>query len=220
MFVGPNIVTDGLVFAIDAGSKKSYPGSGTMVYGLSSGNNGTLVNGTTISTTNNGVFNLDGSNDYISTTYGKDINPYNNPLSVSVWVKVTTIKNSMFISTGQGRGNSDSNQRLYISIYNGNWDWGIRGSSWSGGNIAADNNWNFVTIVIDNVNARFYLNKNQIYTKSVNSTYILNDSFLFGVHDITSYAFDGELSNISIYNRALTLQEIQQNYNALKSRFI
>ena len=26
---GPNIVTDGLVFAVDAGSERSYPGSGT-----------------------------------------------------------------------------------------------------------------------------------------------------------------------------------------------
>ena len=26
---GPNIVTDGLVFAVDAGSTRSYPGSGT-----------------------------------------------------------------------------------------------------------------------------------------------------------------------------------------------
>ena len=28
-FRGPNIVTDGLVFALDAGSPRSYPGSGT-----------------------------------------------------------------------------------------------------------------------------------------------------------------------------------------------
>ena len=26
---GPNIVTDGLVFAVDAGSERSYPGTGT-----------------------------------------------------------------------------------------------------------------------------------------------------------------------------------------------
>ena len=29
IFRGPNIVTDGLVFAVDPGSTRSYPGSGT-----------------------------------------------------------------------------------------------------------------------------------------------------------------------------------------------
>ena len=30
-FTGPNIVTDGLVLAYDAGSARSYPGSGTQL---------------------------------------------------------------------------------------------------------------------------------------------------------------------------------------------
>ena len=34
-FVGPNIVTDGLVFAVDAGSERSYPGTGSTWYDLS-----------------------------------------------------------------------------------------------------------------------------------------------------------------------------------------
>ena len=32
-FTGPNIVTDGLVFAIDAGSERSYSGSGVKIHG-------------------------------------------------------------------------------------------------------------------------------------------------------------------------------------------
>ena len=36
----PRVVTDGLVFAVDAGNVKSYPGSGTVWYDLSgNGNN-------------------------------------------------------------------------------------------------------------------------------------------------------------------------------------
>ena len=30
-FRGPNIVTDGLILALDAGSPRSYPGTGTSV---------------------------------------------------------------------------------------------------------------------------------------------------------------------------------------------
>jgi len=34
MFTGPNIVTDGLIFAIDAANPKSYPGTGDVIYCL------------------------------------------------------------------------------------------------------------------------------------------------------------------------------------------
>jgi hypothetical protein len=35
MYVGPDIVTDGLVLSLDAGSERSYPGTGTTWYDLS-----------------------------------------------------------------------------------------------------------------------------------------------------------------------------------------
>ena len=34
-----------------------------------------------------------------------------------------------------------------------------------------------------------------------------------------TYMWNGNISNFTIYNRALTAAEIQQNYNALKGRF-
>jgi hypothetical protein len=45
IFRGPNIVTDGLVFAVDAGSERSYPGTGTTTTSLVGSNTGTLTNG-------------------------------------------------------------------------------------------------------------------------------------------------------------------------------
>jgi len=44
-FVGPDIVDDGLIFAVDAGSTRSYPGSGTTTTSLIGSNTGTLTNG-------------------------------------------------------------------------------------------------------------------------------------------------------------------------------
>lgn len=40
---------------------------------------------------------------------------------------------------------------------------------------------------------------------------------IFG--NFAGYPFNGRISKTSIYNRALTAAEIQQNFNALKSRF-
>lgn len=67
---------------------------------------------------------------------------------------------------------------------------------------------------------RLYLNGAIIDTKSVNNTFILNDNFWFGVHDNdTNYPFNGKISNVIIYNKSLTQEEIIQNYNMLKIRY-
>ena len=44
-----------------------------------------------------------------------------------------------------------------------------------------------------------------------------SDNFFIGEGVSTDMA--GEISNVQIYNRALSSQEVNQNYNALKGRF-
>ena len=63
---GPNIVTDGLVFAVDAGSTRSYPGSGTTATSLVGSILGTLNNGVGFSTANGGTWTFDGTDDKIN----------------------------------------------------------------------------------------------------------------------------------------------------------
>ena len=48
------VVTDGLVFYVDAGNGNSYPGSGTTWSDLVGGNDGTLTNGPTYTTSGTG----------------------------------------------------------------------------------------------------------------------------------------------------------------------
>ena len=207
------LITNGIKFFLDASFLPSYPATGSTWYDLGdSEKNGTLENGAVYSS--DGSIDLDGTNDYISTTYGKDINPFNNPLTITVVIKPDDlVTNQMFISTGQTRGNAVSDQRFYIAIYGGNWDWGIRTSSWSSGNIVANTRWNEITICVDSTSARFYLNGSQIYTKSVNNTYVLNDNFWFGAHDSGgNFPFNGRISSVDIYNRAILGTEILQNY--------
>jgi uncharacterized delta-60 repeat protein len=65
---------------------------------------------------------------------------------------------------------------------------------------------------------RFYMNGvllvqvENVLTTGVNIQGLMRGAF-------GGYWYKGKMSNISIYNRALTEQEIQQNYNALRSRF-
>jgi hypothetical protein len=52
---GPNVVREGLVLHLDAGTTRSYPGSGTTWNDLSgSENTGTLTNGPTFNSANGG----------------------------------------------------------------------------------------------------------------------------------------------------------------------
>ena len=68
----PRIVTDGLVFCVDAANKRSYPGAGTAWTDLTANkNNGTLQNGIAFSTDKAGIFTFDGTNEYV--TFSDDI---------------------------------------------------------------------------------------------------------------------------------------------------
>ena len=66
-FGGPRpIVSDGLVFTLDAANAKSYPGNGNTVTDLINDNDGTIQNSPTfISSENQGVFSFDGQDDHI-----------------------------------------------------------------------------------------------------------------------------------------------------------
>ena len=63
----PRIVTENLVFCVDAANIRSYPKTGTTWTDLKGGNNGTLTNmdATNFSADNGGVFIFDGASDYI-----------------------------------------------------------------------------------------------------------------------------------------------------------
>jgi hypothetical protein len=49
-------------------------------------------------------------------------------------------------------------------------------------------------------------------TTGVNITDLMRGPF-------SNYWYKGKMSQVSIYNRALTAEEVQQNYNALKGRY-
>ena len=84
---GPKVVTDGLVLALDAADRNSYPGSGTAWTDLSGrGNNGTLVNGVGYNSANFGSLSFDGSNDYVSGSI-----PTLNNWSMCLWYLSTDI---------------------------------------------------------------------------------------------------------------------------------
>jgi hypothetical protein len=220
---GPNIIEDGLVLALDAADKNSYPGSGTTWFDLSgNGNNSSLVNGPTYNTNNDGAIVLDGINDSISYP---SITFTNQPYSLELFGKITsTIEptaNRRSIFGNVNYASEFSNTTTYFT------------------NITCDStpsyfNFSFSSagsLVVGSIfHWAFTINSSKVVQIFLNSRAATADNQLTGFTNISSNftrfgiwttirPYIGDVYSIKIYNKALSASEVLQNYNALKSRF-
>ena len=214
---GPKIVTDDLVFYLDAANRKSYPGTGTSWSDLSgNGNTGTLNNGPTFDSGNGGSIVFDGSNDTVSTT-GNTLTE--SQCAVSIWFS---------------RAGNDASQRLirrlgantnrFYLLVSQNDIYGVRGE-----NNPREASFSFGVNEFINVTWQWRLSDtlHQIYINgniNYNGTYVpvaSGGDATFGLAQASGAEvwFSGNVASASVYNRVLTAQEVLQNYNALKGRF-
>jgi hypothetical protein len=216
------IVTDGLVLCLNASDRNSYISGSTTwndVSGL--GNNGTLINGPTFNSLNGGSIVFDGVNDLLQA------NAVNSSyFTLSVWAKWT-----QFFSSNQGHSlvsNNTSTSNGYM-LYQGTSDPYNRVTlfvctpslvSFTSNTSLSTNVWYNIVGTYDGNLISLYINgdldKNTTQTGTVTSN---PGSLLVGKTSYTNAYFNGNISNIQIYNRALSAQEVLQNYNATKSRF-
>lgn len=229
MFIGPNIVTDGLVLSLDAGSKKSYPGSGTTWSDLSgNGNDGTLTNGPTFASGNGGSIDFDGSNDY-ATISNTNIVP-NDITSLTVggiWKRNGDGANYETVLHQSGNttiGNSaywfgyDLNNKVTATI-------GARqGVGWSAGQTTIDadiGKWFYTLASWDGSDVYVYVNGELIKSYSLTSYSNPGTVTRIGASgDASGYLANVGVSIIHINpNKYFTQEEVLQNYNATKSRF-
>jgi hypothetical protein len=237
---GPHTVTDGLVLSLDAGNTKSYQSGSTTWFDKSgNANNGTLTNGPTFSSTNGGSIVFDGSNDYTSiansilSTLTDD-----NSLTVSMFVNI----NEPTLATLGGlfcnqkyQSESDAGGFGLCITYSGeicvNLTKEIGGVSTSYQGLGA-----------------FSMNRQQyaLYTFTYNSSTKTVTTYKNGTQQATttnaSYGwtknttnrntwigantqggwgayYKMNISSTLMYNRALSAEEVLQNYTATKSRF-
>jgi len=227
-----NIVTDGLVFNVDAGYLPSYPISGTTWYDLSGNRyDGSLINSPAYSS---GNMDFGGTNSYIS--FGSDLNFNFTNFSVSIWAKSpTNIKGNtgfpIHVTNLIGKGNwnsrscwalgyrSSSSLPANTIIFFSGMDW------YSGPSYSVDlfdlSLWNNFVGVATPSDQKLYLNGELVSTViTTKRTSITNvEDFQIGRSSYISRFFDGKISSAQIYNKELTDSEVLQNYNAQKGRF-
>ena len=220
----PKTVTDGLVFAVDAANKKSYPGSGTTWSDLAGSNDGTLTNGPTYDSGNGGSIVLDGSNDYIDTSF--NATSYF-PLTICAWVNIDDTSGTQII-VDQSTGTVGLGFRTNSAAID---------SFWRNGSVlnfkpiissySADS-WIYVCVVYDTNSMVGYMNgavQNSYGSADISLTEAnrgidnTNNMDIGKVNDGTQNYIDAKIAQVKIYNKALSSTEVTQNYNALKSRF-
>ena len=216
---GPNLITDGLVLALDGANMKSYPGSGTTWKDLSgNGNDGTLVNGPTYNDSNNGVIVFDGSNDIV--TLGN--RPSLRPASIThcAWVKAHNFINWHGIITNMPSWGTGFSMQIGVTQ---NIALMVSGSYLKTSYTPSINTWYFICGTHDSSTDTSVLYVNGVEENSLvrpisyssNAVTTIGTFYSGG----TGLLLDGELPLVMTYNRALSSSEILQNYNATKSRF-
>jgi hypothetical protein len=211
-----DIVTDGLVLHLDAGNPDSYPGNGTTWTDLSgNGNSGNLTNGPTFSSVNGGGIVFDGSNDFVNCGNATSINITGLYLTISTWIRSRTFKsNAAFIHKEQQYTFAFINDKLSYAD-SSDWSYARFGSHGA----FSTNVWYNVVAVKNNTDITLYSNASVVISKTFGSAISSRTSNLsIGSYTGTTYS-TADIAQVSIYNRALTPAEVQQNYNATKRRF-
>ena len=225
-----SIVTDGLVFELDAGNTASYPGSGNNWYDLVGSNDATLPNGATYSTDNGGILTFDRASE--QSAHAGDLGGALTTFTAETWAKfnildltsgnaictITEVYNSTPINYTIGCGMGG-----VPSLWQGGF---FDGGAWqlAGNFTPVIDTWYCMAVTFDGTNIKFYVNGELNDAQVTGST---PGSSGLGMHigerwDAPFFPqsyMDGSVPVVRLYDRGLTGVEVSQNFLANRSRF-
>jgi hypothetical protein len=222
------IVTNGLVLNLQAGNLNSYLGSGTAWKDVSgSGNNGTLTNGPTYSSTNGGSIVFDGVDDYaqITSPFG-NVDWSSRAWSFSAWVRLSSLGDKCLVNLNS----ANSTDYIVTNVFYGDgasyWYF-IKNSASTqtnfktpGGTFTTNEIFYFTMTYngngLSSSNINFYKNNTQVPTSQGGGAGLSNQT---GLQIGGNYPLQGNVYNFLMYNKVLSSTEITQNYNATKGTF-
>jgi Concanavalin A-like lectin/glucanases superfamily len=173
-------------------------------------NNGTLTNGPSYSGSNGGTLVFDGVDDRVevSTAFGI-LSQY----TIAYWAR------------------RDAENRMPVSTISGDFYW-FGDNSWRyvHGGVAGEyyyskpttislGTWGYYVVVYNGSNVSIYRQGVYQGQQSTTGTANFSSALRIGWWSSNTYAYLGNIANVSFYNRALTASEILQNFNALRTRY-
>jgi hypothetical protein len=233
-----NLVTSGLVLNLDAAKVASYPGTGTTWYDIS-GNNltGSLVNGPTFTGIGKqAAIVFDGTNDYVGLGTPNGLN-ITSSITINTWVNLNafpsdtnaTIYNKGYDNTNEQTFFSFNNQGgvnsllcgTYVAIGNINYFTKLTLTG-SFANLITTGSWNNLVGQYDGSSWNLYVNGTLLSQTTTQGPKPSTSPIAIGAAYISSgyqRFINGRISNVQVYNRALSTTEITQNFNALRGRY-
>ena len=251
--VGNKLISEHLLYCIDAANRQSYVGVGSKVECLSSDVSSNLIN-TVMSSENKGTFIFDGYSDRIEIN---EMTSFNNLLlnsSFNIWIRPSSTgyqwcytKSAAYYPVvglryhapgSSGPSGNPSPSKCYsvitskastrrLQIYTTGTDFN---EEWTNVCVTKSDGGN----ALNNYNIKIYVNGiNQNLIIGENTSLSQDDMWLDNIPDINRLNLaslyrapvqedytETKISFFSIYAKTLTDDEVLQNYNALKSRFI
>ena len=224
----PRIVTDGLVFCVDAANRRSYPRAGTVWTDLATSKvNGTLTNMTdNFSTDGVGTLTFDGADEHVN--FGDNFSflddPDANEFTITSWINGDSGADGTIFSKADRYNRmvqffTQTDDTAYIKL---------GGTDITSLAIVTDGTWHNVGMKVRNdggtYKGRIYVDGVSVTEESAVGSTTVTADFLIGARRNSGntglgYLFDGKIANCLIYNRVLSDAEILQNYNAMKHRF-
>jgi hypothetical protein len=211
------------ILSLDAGNPLSYPGSGTTWTDLVGGKVFNFYNGVGYESNDGGriKFNAGNSNYAECSTSLPNLNTW----SVGVWHYYTNgnVGSGMCIITEVYPGNtSNINYSLGDNYSDGGLTAGFFDGSWrtTGNYGLTSGNWYYIVGTYDGSIIRLYVNNTLISTSNYTGTPISSDGGirLMRRWDNPDY-WDGYLSIVNIYDKALNQSQVTSYWNSTKSRF-
>ena len=213
-------VTAGLVLNLDAGDAASYPGSGTAWTDLSgNGRNGTLTGGPTYSSADGGSIVFDGTNDFVQCSGSLTATA----ATFVIWMRRNGPQDDfdgiIYSRSANATGLSFFGTTNKISY---TWNNAVNTYTWDSGLTIPDLTWCMVAVSVTSTSATAYLCQSGGITSATNTvshTSTVLDDVKLAQDDLGGRFFNGRISVAMIYDRALSADEITQNFNALRGRY-
>lgn len=206
------IVTADLLISLDAGNPASYPGSGTTWTNLVDATNYTIVSGS-YSSGSGGSIVFDGTGTYVSIG-----TPLSNGASFTkeAWVSADVVTSSRNILSSESNVLWNNGSTLSAGVGN-NYSL-VTSASFPTGS------WRHVAQTFDDATntMRLYINGVQVSQNTNVTLSYVSGTERIGAHAVsgTPVSFwDGNIAIVRVYDAALTATQVQQNYDAQRSRF-
>lgn len=193
--------------------------------------NATLQNGVFYDTRNNGYLIFDGANDYAELSSNPNtFTSYSQQITVEVWLYVNPSASFSNVIGIVSRGTAGDTYGLRFtgSVVGSNPIVSSYFSSTATGDVCESVGnipkgvWKQLNAVWTGSSSILYINGDLIQTSSspvITGSVSTGTNYNIGREPFVTSYFNGNMSAIKIYNKALTASEIRQNFNALRGRF-